>query len=196
MTNREPIIDGPVILTRSGLYVEPLNLKVEDVVIEDIAHSLSNQCRYTGHTEEFYSVGEHSVRCMRWLEDRDKPLPILRWALLHDASEAYLVDIPRPLKVDPYFGKAYRGAEDRAMEVICEAFGLERVSRRHGMPDVVREADMALLATERRDLMPPNGRWLILDGIEPLPDVIHPWPPRKARQVFMHEYNRLFGGAK
>ena len=180
-------IDGASILTHAGLYVNPLDLQPEQVLTEDIAHALSNQCRYTGHTETFYSVGEHVVRCTRWLREQGAPLEDLRWCLMHDASEAYLVDIPRPLKVDPYFGKAYRGAEDRAMRVICDVYGLP-----HKMPDAVKEADMKLLATERRDLMPPNGQWAILDGIDPIPGEIKTWRPRRARVDFLDEFARLF----
>lgn len=181
-------IDGAVILTHAGLYVNPLDLRPEQIVIDDIVHALSHQCRYTGHTATFYSVGEHSVRCTRWLREEGEPDDILRWALLHDASEAYLVDIPRPLKQDPYFGKAYRGAEDRAMKVICDVFDLP-----HKMPDRVLEADIKLLATERRDLMPPNGEWTILDGIEPLPEPLRTWSPPKTREAFQSEFNKLFG---
>lgn len=181
------IITGPEILTRSGLYVNPLDMKAEQVRVEDVAHSLSNQCRFTGHVHTFYSVAEHSVRVVRFLRRQGHPLETLQWGLIHDASEAYLVDIPRPLKVDPYFGKAYRGAEGRAQAVVCEAFGLP-----HKMPTAVKQADLVLLATERRDLMPPGGDWAILEGVHILSEEIRPWGPRAAKRRFMHEYNRLF----
>jgi hypothetical protein len=162
-------IDGSTILTASGLYVDPLGLRPEDVRIEDVAHHLSNQCRYSGATSRFYSVAEHSCRAAYYVHTlgrngrtREGQAVVERWALLHDAAEAYLQDMVRPLKDDPELGAAYREAEERAMRVVAERFGLP-----WPMPDVVRQADLALLALERRELMPPNGRWAILDGVEP-----------------------------
>lgn len=183
----EERIGGTHILTVSGRYVNPLALTEHDIVLEDVAHGLSNQCRFTGHTRSFYSVAEHSVRVTRWLRSRGAPLYEQRWGLLHDASEAYLIDMARPLKVDPYFGKAYRGAESRAMAAVCRRFQLDA-----GMPEMVKRADVALLAAERRDLMPPNGEWIILDGVEVPSEVISPWSPRRAKKMFMAEYDRLF----
>lgn len=181
-----PKIEGATILTASGLYVEPLNLQAEDVRLSDIAHALSNQCRFSGHTRHFYSVAEHSVRVMDSLRADGASIDVLRWGLLHDASEAYLVDLPRPLKLDPTFGAFYREAETRAQDAIAEAFGL-------GWPEplAVKVMDVRLLATERRDLMPPGGDWAVLDGVKPLHYRMTPWSADTARTMFLHSAEDL-----
>ena len=84
---------GDWIQTMSGVIFYPLDPRPEEIRIEDIAHALSHQCRFAGHCREFYSVAEHSVRVSREL-----PQEFMLWGLLHDASEAYLVDLPRPIK--------------------------------------------------------------------------------------------------
>jgi hypothetical protein len=114
----------------------------------------------------------------------------LRWLLMHDASEAYLVDIPRPLKADPYFGKTYRGAEARAMAAVCARFNLDPRE-----PVIVKLYDTVLLVTEKRDLMAPTPglEWdPFFDDFEPLPDVITPWHWRKAKQRFLARFAELF----
>ena len=79
--------------TASGRLVDPFNLRLEDIAIEDIAHSLSMQCRFNGHCARFYSVAEHSVLVSRLVLPKNR-----LWGLLHDAQEAYLGDIITPIK--------------------------------------------------------------------------------------------------
>jgi hypothetical protein len=131
------------IQTYSGGQFWPLDPRAEEVEIADIAHALSNMCRFTGHVKEFYSVAQHSVLVAELVPTEHK-----LWALLHDASEAYLHDLPRPLKRSQPFGALYKGHEARLMEVICEKFGLPAEE-----PPCVKDADTRLLMTERRDLM-------------------------------------------
>lgn len=85
--------DNSWIQTFSGRQFFPLEPRVEDVCIEDIAHGLSNLCRYAGHCECFYSVAQHCL-----LVSRVVPREHALRGLLHDASEAYLIDVPRPIK--------------------------------------------------------------------------------------------------
>jgi hypothetical protein len=176
------------ILTHTGRYVNPLDLRPDDVRIEDVAHALSNQCRYAGHTRTFYSVAEHSLWCAGYLEERGYGPDVALAGLLHDAAEAYLVDLPRPLKMAPGFGDLYREAEARAQRVLEEVFGLAHGQLEH---PAVKRADLVLLATERRDLMPPHGDWPILDGVEPMEGVLTPMRPEVARRWFLHHYTRL-----
>jgi hypothetical protein len=180
---------SPFIELRSGRRFTPLQPVVADINIDDIAHALSHQCRFSGHTRVHYSVAEHSVRVSELVEAWGFNRGVQLWALLHDASEAYLVDLPQPLKADVVLGPAYRAAEDRLMLAVCERFGLTPVE-----PRPVRKADMVLLATEARDLMPFRPEhWSKLTH-QPLPERIEPWLPEVARHNFIARYTRLADG--
>lgn len=174
------MIDGPVIQTASGDYVSPLYPNEWTPRIDDIAHALANLCRFTGHTRKFYSVCEHSCRVADLLP------PHLRLAgLLHDASEAYLGDMSRPLKHHPFFGEAYRDVEQALQGRIEEVFAVTT-----DLPEI-HHADLVLLATEKRDLMPPGSEWKLLEAIVPLPEPIWPWSPEFAKAAFLLRYHRL-----
>jgi hypothetical protein len=123
--------DGSI-TTFSGMRFWPLIPNPADIRIEDIAHALSNQCRFAGHSREFYSVAEHSVRVSQHCRPEDA-----LWGLLHDASEAYLSDVPAPLKELPAF-EAYRAAERSLQGTIAVRFGLSTEQ-----PRSVTEADRA-----------------------------------------------------
>lgn len=111
------------IKTFTGRYVDPFQFQPTDVAIEDIAHHLSNICRYQGATATFYSVAEHCLYVSAMIE-RFHGAPHLALAgLLHDAAETYLGDIPRPLKHRPEFA-FYRSAELDIVSVVCEVFGI------------------------------------------------------------------------
>jgi hypothetical protein len=140
---------GDWILTFSGIEFWPIDPRLEDVCIEDIAHALSMQCRYSGHVSQFYSVAEHSIRVAELVPPEDQ-----LWALLHDASEAYLVDLPRPIKRYTEIGRHYREAEDCLMAVICERFALHP-----DQPESVKRADQAMLCVEAKALLPNNSWW-------------------------------------
>lgn len=167
--------------TRSGKLVDPLDLKPEDVCIEDIAHALGNQCRWTGHTSEFYSVGQHSVLASHIVPEEDA------WdALHHDDPEYLLQDMAKPLKNHPRLGQAYRGAEKRIERVIAEVFQVN-----FPLPPSVKEADVRLLVTEARDLVHGTEGWTYYQDIKPLDDTITPWSPRRARREFLSRYEQL-----
>src|SRR3990167_1330499 len=127
--------------TFSGVQFWPLDPRPEEIRIEDIAHSLARQCRFAGHVKvDHYSVADHSVRVSYACDPADA-----LWGCAHDFSEAYLVDVPRPLKRCPEFA-FYREAERRMMLAICERFDLSPEE-----PESVRRADAVLLMTEKRD---------------------------------------------
>jgi len=165
------------IQTYTGRRFHPLDPVADDLHVADIAHSLSLQCRFNGHCRVFYSVAEHSVRVADIL-----PAHLERWGLLHDATEAYVGDLPRPLKQQL---PLYRRSEDRLMEVVARRFGLA-----WPMPEAVRHADNRLLATEARDLMaPPPEPWNL--GVEPLDGRIVPWPAAEAERRFLERFGEL-----
>jgi len=129
------------IQTYSGKRVNLLDPKIEDICIEDIAQSLSMQCRFNGHCKEFYSVAQHSVFVSKLCDKQDA-----LYGLLHDASEAYLVDIPKPLKYSGKF-ENYLQFEEKMMKVIYQKFNLIGEE-----PESVKHADRVMLMTEARDL--------------------------------------------
>lgn len=167
------------IQTYTGRKFFPLAPRAADVNIRDIAHSLSLQCRFNGHCLAFYSVAEHSVRVSRHLDAAHA-----LWGLLHDAAEAYVSDIPRPLKRQwPFFEEA----EDRVLRVIIEQHDLP-----WPMPPEVRRADDVLLSTECRDLLGPAPEPWTID-VPPLAEKITPVDPARAEAMFLRRYRELTG---
>ena len=160
------------ILTHSGLQFDLLQPKADAVRTTDIAHALARLCRFNGHVENHYSVAEHSLRVARLVPAQHRLA-----ALLHDATEAYVGDMVRPLKqVMPN----YQHIEQSIWRAICSHLDLDPV-----LPKCVHQADMIMLATERRDLMPPHpGQWDCLDGITPLQERITPMTAQHAKWAF------------
>jgi len=106
------------IQTFTGIFFDPFNPRVEDVRIEDIAHALTMQCRFSGHVRKRWSVAQHSLMVS------DLCPPGLRLeGLLHDAAEAYVIDLPRPLKNASGFER-YREIESDVYHAIAKRFGL------------------------------------------------------------------------
>ena len=168
---------GDWMQTATGRQFWPLDPRPEEICIGDIAHSLAHQCRFAGHCRQFYSVAQHSV-----LVSQAVPAEYALWGLLHDASEAYLVDVPRPVK--PYLA-GYRDAEDTVMRVVCLAFGLPEE-----MPTEVKNADDAILADEAAQLMaPPPVSWNFRHP--PLGLLIRPLLPVAARVQFLARFAEL-----
>jgi uncharacterized protein len=165
---------GDCIQTFSGQSFWPLDPREEEICLEDIAHSLSRQCRFAGHTRKFYSVAQHSVFVSRIVPGKDA-----LWGLLHDASEAYLVDLPRPIKHHKAFGRGYVAAERRIMQSVCRKFGLPE-----DMPESVRVADDLMLSTEIRDLLNHPDR---VAGVflKPLDISVSPVCPDRAEKEFL-----------
>jgi 5'-deoxynucleotidase YfbR-like HD superfamily hydrolase len=171
---------APEVLTFSGFYFNFQEPQLDTITIEDIAHGLSLCCRFAGHSRAFYSVAQHSLILSRLV-----PAEFALAGLLHDASEAYLGDITRPLKERL---PQYREIERRVERAIFARFGLA-----YPLPPAVKHADLVMLATERRDLMRPNGTWPILAGIEPLPETITPMDSDRAKALFLHRFGELGG---
>jgi hypothetical protein len=168
------------ITTFSGIRFWPLHPNPADIRIEDISHALSNQCRFAGHSREFYSVAEHSVRVSQHCRPEDA-----LWGLLHDASEAYLSDVPAPLKELPAF-EAYRAAERSLQDTIAVRFGLPIEQ-----PRSVTEADRAMLGIEIRDhLRPTVGRQPGRPPHHKLA-ITNPWQPRIAKARFLSRFREL-----
>jgi uncharacterized protein len=161
--------------------IEPIS---KDIEILDIAHALSNLCRFTGHTNQFYSVAQHSVIVCNQCSITAK-----KFALLHDASEAYLQDIPRPLKHHYGFDE-YRLIEGKLQRMIYRKF--IGVLPNKSQFDCIKIADDRTLITEGRDLMPDFTKWNMFGLVEPYGFNIEPVLPIKAREMFLEKYYDLF----
>lgn len=168
---------GDWIQTFTGIAFWPLDPRPEEVDIRDIAHALSMQCRYGGHSKYFYSVAEHCVTLSNLV-----PHEHAFSALMHDAAEAYLVDVPRPIKS---FLGGYREIEKQIEAVIMPKFGLP-----HPIPEIVMEYDTRMLAHERDQLMAtPPLEWHPIG--EPLPGRVFGFSPEAAETRFMRRFNEL-----
>jgi len=169
--------NGDWIQTYTGRRFWPLDPLPEDVDIFDIAHSLSMTCRYAGHVRRFYSVAEHCCH----LHDEAPPEARL-WALLHDASEAYIVDVPRPLK--PFLTN-YREIERVVMQAVATRFGLSSKE-----PDIIKEMDNRILNDERAQAMvPTEDDWNLKGG--PLGVILEFWAPDEAEWQFLKRFDNL-----
>lgn len=164
--------------TSAGVHFYPVAPLPTEVHLRDIAHHLSNLCRFNGATREFYSVAQHSVLVARQL-----PPELQRWGLLHDASEAYVGDMVRPLK---YQLPEYRLVELRVMHAIAERFGLTWPE-----PPEVKLADNLVLNVERCDLLDHGADWPGWDRRPGEVPTIQPWAPREAKARFLREAARL-----
>jgi uncharacterized protein len=174
--------DTSWIQTHSGRRFNPIKPNPDAIVIQDIAHSLAMQCRFSGHCKDFYSVAQHSVLVSYICDHKDA-----LWGLLHDATEAYLVDVPRPLKRSGKL-QGYIEIEAVMQEAVCRRFGLPLIE-----PPSVKIADTKLLATEARDLMSPlHANWQ--QPVDPLPFKIEGWEHQKAKDMFMQRFFELTTG--
>ena len=176
------------IVTYTGKLFDIFNPKPDLVCIEDIAHSLANQCRYTGHTKVFYSVAQHSVQMATSAELKGDPLV----RLLHDAAEAYFGDIASPLKRAVWVpdGQTFRSIyaiESNLVEAIGSALSLNLE-----ITPEIKLADRRMLVTEVRDLMPDHSVWESYRGeYKPLKEKIVPWSPKMAEVLFLKAYRYL-----
>jgi 5'-deoxynucleotidase YfbR-like HD superfamily hydrolase len=174
----------PSIQARSGRYINFLTPDPSVFCIHDIAHALSHTCRFGGHTRDFYSVAQHSVLASYLVPECDQFA-----ALMHDAAEAYVGDVPTPLK---QLLPEYKAIEKRIEACLFERFGLYS-----GMPLSVKRADLIMLATERRDLMEAksdDAEWSAIADVPMAPFRIKPQSPEQARKSFLDQFKQLSMG--
>jgi len=153
----QPVMDlpgarvGDFIFTASGRKIYPLDARPNEIDLSDIAHSLSNLCRWTGHCEWFYPVALHAILVADQVDWRHPELALA--ALHHDDAEAYLLDLNRPMKKYCTFGPlgTYTEVEHRLLGVIFEALGVPPLTTADW--EKIKEADNWLLRTELDQLM-------------------------------------------
>jgi len=171
---------GNAIQTFTDKRFWPLDPRADEICVEDIAHALSNKCRFSGHVSSFYSVAQHSVIVSNICDPEDA-----LWGLLHDASEAYLIDLPKPLKILPEF-EWFVTLENAVQKQVCLHFGLPQEQ-----PESTHYGDKVALVTEKRDLMPPAWDWQLKYKEQPLDYIITSWTPKLAEKRFLKRFYEL-----
>lgn len=174
------------ITTHTGVHFDPLHPDPNLIRIEDIAHALGNICRYGGHADHFYSVAQHSVLMARHVPDHLRAA-----ALLHDAAEAYVGDMVRPLKHGTEIGRLFAEIEDRLLTTIFRRYSVDVL-----LLEEIEEWDRFMLTWEQRDLrwstVEADGFWYGGYSLR-IPDTtLEPWKPRDAKMHFEIECRRLF----
>ena len=166
--------------TYTGRAFWPLAPTMDALSIIDIAHALSNQCRYSGHVQYFYSVAQHCCLLAKWVADHGGSALDCLQMLMHDAPEAYIVDVPRPVK---QYMPEYRVWDHGINEVIREWMGWKFLPRLA----IQDELDSRIIMDERAALMSRSG----LDwghNLEPIGVEIMPWSPAEAEKTFLTQY--------
>jgi 5'-deoxynucleotidase YfbR-like HD superfamily hydrolase len=173
------VIDrGNWLQTFTGQRFYAANPEIKDIDIEDIAHALSMICRFGGHCMRFYSVAEHSY----WMA-KQASRPNKLWALLHDATEAYMVDLPRPIKeILP----DYKIAETNLMKKICERFELPQE-----MPAEIKKLDNAILRSEFEENMTFVPDDLPFTSYSMNVNFQY-WEPQKAEEKFLEMFFSIY----
>lgn len=169
----------PFIITYTGKKVYPLEVKDDDLDILDIAHSLSNKCRFTGHTSSFYSVAEHCV-----LMSRNAPDGLKLQALLHDAAEAYLPDVATPIK-DKF--PLILEAEKRILHCVRNKF----FHLQEWNWEEIKKLDSSMLRLEARRLMPMFREFSFEVEPQDLNLNLPCWFPVRAKSDFMTLFNKM-----
>lgn len=166
------------ITTHTGLHFDYIKPNPDAIYIRDIAIALSRECRFTGQSQKFYSVAQHSVECSYIV-----PEPFKFEALLHDAVEAYCKDIPSPLKK---LLPDYQKIENNIDSVIRKKFNLPLT-----ISAEVKRADLIMLATEHRNIANDGKEWPMLKDIPLLERKIDPIPSDVAYNRFIRRFYEL-----
>lgn len=181
--NQERTKTSHHIMLHSGRTLDLGDPALDTITIDDIAHGLSNICRYAGQCRKFYSVAEHSVLVSRVL-----PCEWLA-GLLHDSAEAFVGDASSPLKL---LIPEYRRIEKTVESAIFRRFGLAWPP-----PPEVKVADICVMAAEQRVLMPKDtNRWLLDLHIKPANVEVRGLSPKKAKKLFLDRFYELVDQSK
>ena len=169
------------ITTYSGIHFDPVHPRQEDIRMEDIAHSLSLICRGNGQVKQFFSVGQHCIHCALEALARGYSARIALICLLHDASEGYMSDVPRPFK---QYIKDDRLWEDKLLSCIYERF----------LGSDITEEEQKILKTLDNDLLAYDLHYLLNETLrEPLPKLFHAYSYERERfEETAERYLRLY----
>lgn len=173
--------------TVSGTKFHFRSPNLDEIKLSDIAHSLAKSARYNGHTvdiDRHFSVAEHSVLMTLWgLTNRDWSGQMALTCLMHDASEAFLTDVPSPMKQDLPDFKAMEKAFE---EVISKKFSLI-----YPLPREIKTLDGRIVRDERAQAMNDSGHVWVTDRLEPLGVKLMFWSPREARDAFIRTFQSI-----
>lgn len=174
--------NGKWLQTFMGRAYYPTDPHPDDVTIIDIAHALSHICRYAGHCSTFYSVAEHSY-LMSFMVAPEHALQ----ALLHDATEAYIQDLPSPIKKTLF---EYQAIEHLNRVVICKHFGIDSVE-----PPEVKQADKDILLSERAALFgsAPRSDWGPPEAVLQPNVRIMCYRSKEIKRLFLRRFDQLWG---
>ena len=177
MSDHHGTVSGATILTADGIYFN-FEAPTEGFSLNAIARGLANTCRFGGQCDRFYSVAEHSIHVSRIVPEH---MAII--GLLHDAAEAFVGDMPKPLKeLLPDF----KAVERRIEAALFRAFGLPE-----DLPGEIKHADRAMLATEQRQLMQNRDHWKWTGQAVPLEIELECWLPQRAYEAFVARAKEL-----
>lgn len=177
-------MNDPWITTYSGRQFFLTHATADDIYIEDIAHALSNVCRYVGQCRVFYSVAEHSVRMAELMISRYIPELALP-TLLHDSPEAYLNDVNTNLK---WRLPAYREIEAYLLGVILGKYMRPQYYTPQSMR-MIKALDSMIRTPEVLSLFPAHDGW-VFDDLEY--EHVKPWSHKKAEKKFLKMFRKLY----
>jgi len=154
--------------------------RLEDITVLDIAHALALKCRYNGHCRSFYSVAEHSTTLALYARHIGLPASTQLQLLMHDGNEAYLPDVPRPIK--HFFPDLI------LMEKAIDALIREFCHLPDELPEEVHQFDSRILHDEKVQVMLPSGNKWICEDLQPLGVILNGHKPAEAESRFLQAF--------
>ncbi len=174
--------------TYHGNRFYPEDVKSSVFCIEDIAHALSNICRFGGHIKKFYSVAQHSVLVADIVRANGGTVEQELWALMHDSAEAYMVDVPTPVKI---ILKGYKEKEIEVLSAIEKSLGLPRINT-SDFATIIKDADSIALITEAEQLVSGDvSEWEVCKSFKAYPKELPYLSPEYAKLDFLDRWHQL-----
>ncbi|MNC12200.1 hypothetical protein D3C81_742270 [compost metagenome] len=179
---------GNWVETHSGAMFYVLDAKEEEINVFDIIHALSHLCRFGGHVKHFYSVAQHSLMVWKYLKDIGHGTYIQILGLIHDFTEGYMVDLPKPIKE---MFPEYTQLEDNLFNIILDSFKIKRPTKIEW--DIIKDADVAVLFHEANLLDINKNEWapkinLHYEIKEELPSVV--------KNELLNKFNEIYNDYK
>ena len=178
--------DGSYLMTFSGTKVSVLNPQVSQIHVRDICHALAMQCRYNGQCVKFYSVAEHVIKGAMLLENQKAPVPVIKAWLLHDASEAYVGDVIRPVKM---YLPEFKEIENVFHNVIYTKYDVDRYEEEvFSMDNIMCALEKHVLMSQSKDV------WKGLPNVKAYHNTFDNWglSPENAEKLLLEWFDEYF----